>query len=407
MQRDFYHGRLGRNCLTGGNGGRDIVTTTETVIAGALLALTIASPARSELLQEESDVRVFSSVVEVRRSPVEEVVRLIGYVSAERELGSESFKGYYLTDRFGSRIVVRTTSPLPEILTRLTVTGVLLRNSSSSSELYIAETGRRLEPEVTRQAEVSTEVTTGRIQPDEEVLGVQSAELRALEGSATGSPAVAAAPATQQNNQISNAPLALLSTRFFGLPIVLVVTGMIVIGLLGFAGISFASRTRQGKSDQPSAVPLAPFQPPVPLDAPASTAPSSDHPVAQEFKTVRVFKTTRLVPIALEVMDGDSVVERIQLYDQTGEGNVEIGRDAPGETAGVRIKDPTNTLSRHQARLDVDYQSKTIRVTNLATESANATTVNGRSLAEKEATEVKSGDRLHMGAMELRLVVSW
>jgi hypothetical protein len=64
-------------------------------------------------------------------------------------------------------------------------------------------------------------------------------------------------------------------------------------------------------------------------------------------------------------------------------------------------------LSRHQARLDVDYPSKTIRVTNLATESANATTVNGRSLAEKEATEVKSGDRLRMGTVELRLVVSW
>ena len=71
-----------------------------------------------------------------------EQVTVQGWVSAEKRVSSTSFKAYYLKDRYGSTIVVRTVNKVPQINSELLVTGVALVDADSK-RFFISETKRK------------------------------------------------------------------------------------------------------------------------------------------------------------------------------------------------------------------------------------------------------------------------
>jgi hypothetical protein len=72
-----------------------------------------------------------------------EVVSVRGWVSTEKRVTSSSFKGFYLKDRYGSLVLIRTTSSLPDITSELLVTGVATQDADTG-DIYLAETKRAL-----------------------------------------------------------------------------------------------------------------------------------------------------------------------------------------------------------------------------------------------------------------------
>jgi len=352
--------------------------------------------------------RPVDSIVSLRRGDLNEAVSVIGFVDAERRVTSRSFKGYYLKDRFGAQILVRTLNPLPEMLTRLVVTGVLLEDLGPvPPEKYIVETGRVLQPDITKQPEVRTEVSTGTIMKDTEVVGeTAAARLAQMDRGKAGQ---AMASIQNQPQAESGFPwqlaIAVGALLLFAIAVVAVIGGSrrkpaAVENTASWKSQPAAVENTASWKSQPAAVENTASWKPEPAAVP--TPP----PDVEQFKTMRVFKTTRIIPVSLEVLQGDVVVERIPLYDQNGEGVVELGRDVPGATQGVRIKDPSNTLSRNQARISIDRATRVVRVTNLAPSTSNSTVVNGQSLREQESIEVKTGDRIQMGAVVVRIVTA-
>lgn len=89
---------------------------------------------------------------------------------------------------------------------------------------------------------------------------------------------------------------------------------------------------------------------------------------------------------------------------QTGRGEIEIGRDSPDKSGGIRTKAPSNTLSRSQARLLYSSQKRGFKLMNLAGESSNPTIVNGRQMAANEVIELNDGDNLVMGNSEMKFI---
>jgi hypothetical protein len=138
--------------------------------------------------------------------------------------------------------------------------------------------------------------------------------------------------------------------------------------------------------------------------APTDGAEASPPPPAaiDDFKTVKVYKTTKVLPGTLVVLEGGRETDIIYLSDQSGRGEVEIGRDSPDASGGIRIKDRTNTVSRRQARLVYSANTGVFRVVNLATEQSNPTTVNGKAVAANESVALSDEDTLGMGSMELK-----
>jgi len=134
-------------------------------------------------------------------------------------------------------------------------------------------------------------------------------------------------------------------------------------------------------------------------DAAAPLPPSA---AVDDFKTVKVYKTTKVLPGTLVVMEGGKETDIIYLSDQSGRGEIEIGRDSPDVAGGIRVKDRTNTVSRRQARLVYSADTRDFRVVNLATEQSNPTTVNGKPLAANESVLLSEGDLVGMGSLEVK-----
>ncbi len=117
------------------------------------------------------------------------------------------------------------------------------------------------------------------------------------------------------------------------------------------------------------------------------------------------YRTTKILPAKLIVLDernGTEETEVIYLTDPSGMGEVEIGRESPDVTDGVRIKDKTNTVIRSQARLVYSAQAGEFRLVNLASKDSNATVINGRRMANQETVVLGNDDILQMGTVQLK-----
>lgn len=166
---------------------------------------------------------------------------------------------------------------------------------------------------------------------------------------------------------------------------------LIVIGaaVLALVAIAVLLMRRQKSTGLPAAS----------ADGAADSLPTS---AVDDFKTVKVYKTTKVLPGTLVVMEGGKETDIIYLSDQSGRGEIEIGRDSPDADGGIRVKDRTNTVSRRQARLVYAADTRDFRVVNLATEQSNPTTVNGKPLAWNESVLLADGDIVGMGSLEVK-----
>ena len=117
------------------------------------------------------------------------------------------------------------------------------------------------------------------------------------------------------------------------------------------------------------------------------------------------YRTTKILPGKLIVLDdqnGTEETEVIYLMDPSGMGEVEIGRESPDATGGVRIKDKANTVSRRQARLVYSAQTGEFRLVNLVGKDSNPTVINGRRMANQETVLLRNDDILEMGTIQLK-----
>ena len=147
-----------------------------------------------------------------------------------------------------------------------------------------------------------------------------------------------------------------------------------------------------------------------------------DRPPVTEYKTAKIqpakpavlqdraeetadYRTTKILPGKLIMLNNQHGAEEtavIYLTDPSGRGEVEIGRESPDVTSGVRIKDKANTLSRRQARLVYSARTGEFRLVNLAGEDSNPTVIKGRRMANQETVLVANDDILQMGAIRLQ-----
>ena len=308
-----------------------------------------------------------------------EQVSVRGWVATERRVASQTFKGFYLRDRFGDRILVRTTDPLPDITSEIMVVGVALQDADTG-DIYISEK---------RRESISSPGSSA--QPAPPGAAPQDLEKQRIEQERQRQEAESKERERKQNEEASQRQTILL-----------VAIGAALVVLIGVA--IFLMRRKPVDVLSPSG--------PAQVSTSSQAAPDySPHGAAEEhkiqemvddFKTVKVYKTTKVLPGKLIVLENCQETDIVHLTDQSGRGEIEIGRDSPDISGGIRIKDKTNTLSRRQARLLYSASAREFKLLNLAGDSSNPTIINGRQMTESETAVLKDGDTLSMGSIEMK-----
>lgn len=315
----------------------------------------------------------------------QESVALRGWVATEKRVVSSSFKGYYLRDRFGSLILVRTTKPLPEITTEIQVTGVALQDADSG-ELYVAEVFRG---EILKETAQEKEKPPAR-----SAAPLPPAPKPVLEAKpATDLPKQPAQPPPQP---VGKAPTPAPEKEGLETSWVLGLIGTGIVALIALA----VYLSRRGSAQRSTYA--APAESTGVQASPVAQPTLAANPSFDDFKTVKVYKTSKVLPGQLVVLEGDRETDILYLSDQSGRGEIEIGRDSPDITGGIRIKDPSNTVSRRQARILYLPDRQQFQLMNLAGDSSNPTAVNGKVLRENEAVPLSDGDKIVMGSLTAR-----
>lgn|GEM_PF-3069407 len=345
-----------------------------------------------------------------------EVVTVRGHVQVERRVRSRTFRAYYIKDRYGDLIMVRTTRELPPILAEVQVTGVALRDADTGG-VYVSENNRTVLAAPLGAGGGGTPApslpATKKQKQDREkeqrirgiVQGVESA-ISAGDWNLAESRLDNLVSEDPGNSRISSLGRAIREGRdnqqmqyyvLFGI-------GAIVVILIGVA--VFLMRR---KPELPAPIPPPPAPVPGPEPFPADDKTRKIDPggfgatsMVDDFNTVKVYKTTKVLPGQLLVMDNKQETDTIFLSDQSGRGEIEIGRDSPDVQGGIRIKDSTNTLSRRQARIIYSASAREFKLLNLAGQASNPTIVNGREMSESEAVVLNNGDILTMGNLEMK-----
>jgi len=271
-----------------------------------------------------------------------ETASVRGAVVRGRRVESQAFSGYYLRDRFNAVILIRTTDALPDLDSELQVTGIVLQDADTK-EIYISEKSRQVVGKTAEEA--------ARHAKEEE--------------------------AARRQGEIDQQRTLLIGI------------GIIVVALIALAAfLTWRKRAAVYRVHESTTVSVADT-------APASTS-------MDDFKTVRVYKTTKVLPGNLVVMEEGKETDIIYLSDQSGRGEIEIGRDSPDVAGGIRIKDRSNTVSRRQAKLVYSEDKREFQVVNLASDQSNPTAVNGKALATEEAVVLADGDEIGMGNLNVK-----
>ena len=368
----------------------------------------------------QEPVRI-SSIKELRdrfRTLEEKPVVLRGWVSTEKKLPRGVIKGFYLKDRFGSLLLIRTTGDLPEIGAELIVTGPALRDAKSR-DIYVLEEQRtdidERELELVNQCEDG--IQNGQWRDAEELiqeirlLKPGSAYIAGLIQELAEHRLVTECRGAIQSGQFGVAGELILDIERLnpGSSYISVLEGeledaerrrrlMISLGVgiavLGLGAIVLIIMRRRGEDPGPVAYPVE--------DDTKSAEDYPTKPVMEDYKTVRVYKTTKTLPGKLAVLEDGAESDVFVLFDQTGKGEVDIGRDSPDVSSGIRIKDDSNTLSRRQARLTYDRENNQFRLKNLAGGESNPTIVDGKEMAENTEITISEGQVLTMGSVKLK-----
>lgn len=355
---------------------------------------------------------------------------------------SANVAGYYFKDVKGDRLLVRTTQTLPSPAVRVRVTGVAMidREGAFKSTPYIVEMQRAI-VKVRPQIEFNQGVSElNPVQPFPEAsAGAKTLMYVPAGGAATSGPQSATSPstpaseiaatsqtstsaATQAGTTVAtSAATSTSATTSKGVLAYFQAMQPGTIGLFAVLGVGLIvgafvllSRRKPAAATEPWQNPYLSTPPPAVSDpadvlrpsvSAAAPAPSANgHQSAvtfEEYKTVKAYKTTKVLPGRLVVLDGGRETDVIHLSDQNGRGEIEIGRDAPDVSGGIRVKDKTNTLSRRQGKLIYDAAKREFTYLNLVGDEGNATVYNGRALRQNEAVVLSSRDVLAMGNVEL------
>ena len=365
------------------------------LLARAAVLLVLAAAAPALFAQPAVDVsRLIQNYESVYKF---EQVTLHGWVDREKPVTSRSYKGYYLKDRYGRRLLVRTTAPLPGITTEIQVTGVAEKDADTG-EIYLSETTRN---PVSSPASPSASPTT---QPDPKLEQMRAAVSSAQQAIAATDWTSATAAITRLKTLDPAAPQVAELERALAdgkdhersQQVVLWVIGIGVLALAGAAIVLYRRKQKGADGEPGSAI--------FPWEETTKTADGSQpaQDGVDEYRTVRVYKTSKVLPATFVVMENGQETDSVFLSDQSGKGEIEIGRDSPDVHGGIRIKDATNTLSRRQARIVYTAETREFLLTNLAGTESNPTIVNGQELQENQSVVLQSGDMVTMGSVQLR-----
>jgi hypothetical protein len=315
-----------------------------------------------------------------------EQVSVRGWVAAEKLLDSKSYKGYYLRDRFGAILVVRTTSAVPEITSEVQATGIAMEDVDTSS-IYLVETGRRVigktdDVKRARSNEIVAQINTAIVGEQWDAVAER---IRALEQNESDFP--------QLGEIRQRLEMARLEQQKRFQTYVLIGVGVALI-FLAVLAVLLLRRKPSDTVESPSPSSSTPWD---------GSAHSLGHDVVDDYKTVRVFKTTKVLPGSFVILQGEmESSEVVYLSDQSGNNEIDIGRDSPDARGGIRIKDPSDTLSRRQAKVNYLPKTGTFRLTNLASSESNPTIVSGRELSKGQSVDLHDGDVVIMGALHLK-----
>ncbi|WP_251954792.1 FHA domain-containing protein [Salinibacter ruber] len=324
---------------------------------------------------------------DIQNSPGEfedEVVEIRGFVTEYREDDVETTRFYYLKDRYGDIIMVRTTRGLPTVGERYRVSGPV-----------------SIDPEMNRP--------------------YVSEESRAqLSGAATGGDA-SEEGATQETGGESAGGDGTTGGGGISLQTLLFVAiGVVVLLLFGLLIYVLYQRRQPQVATQGGSSLSADTPPPSGGQAGSQQASgqqaggdgtarqaSSGGPEPEEVvqdKTVKMHvppEGTLKFLGSLEVVAGLDDIDRIPLHRPPGqngqEAEITIGRTSGPPYEHVELK--PRTVSSKQAKLVHDGDCK---VVNYASKESNPTRVNGEPMELNESVEIEDGDVLTMGEVKLR-----
>ena len=365
-----------------------------------------------------------------------EVVTVEGFATQFLERPGQTTSFYFIRDDWGALIQVRTSRALPETNHRYRVTGVI--GLDNRLEPYISEEGRvdidtsrgvqalllalNVSMEAGRWREAGTLVDSlAVVAPDAPnlpelrarvELGQRSAsEIAALERQLAQAEEMGALDemerivqeilAQRPENAAALRAQLLVAQRRAEQQRQRLYLWLGAAALLVAVGGWFLLRSRRASTPAAAVgIPAESVATPEPgLTGTDTRDPSTLKQAYQDFKTVQVYRTQRVLPGRLMV-DRDGHKEAIPLYADPGSWEVSIGRESPGVTVGIRIKDKTNTVSRTQAAIKYDRESEKFTLVNKAGEGSNPTVVNGKRLKEDEQVPLTHDDRVRMGVLE-------
>ncbi len=346
------------------------------LVASALLLLPLQTYAQADQSQanqqdagQQQTEQSTNRVQAIQNSPDEfedEVVEVRGFVTEYREEDVETTRFYYIKDRYGDIIMVRTTGQLPTVGERYRVSGPVSIDPEMNSP-YISEESR---------AQLSGATTTGTESTDSET---QEAGAGTTGGGGTS-----------------------VQTLLF------VAIGAVVLLLLGLLVYVLLQRRQPQVSAQGGGSLSADTPPPTSNgnqsadESSSGRGPEPDEVVQDETVKMHVPPDNTLKFLgSLEVVAGLDDIDRIPLHRPPGqngqEAEITIGRSSGPPYEHIELK--PRTVSSKQAKLIHDGDC---RVVNYASKESNPTRVNGEPVDLNESVEIEDGDVLTMGEVKLR-----
>ncbi len=359
------------------------------LLAAALLLLPLEARAQSDQPQadQQQAEQTTNRVQDIQNSPGEfedEVVEIRGFVTEYREDDVETTRFYYLKDRYGDIIMVRTTRGLPTVGERYRVSGPVSIDPEMNRP-YVSEESR---------AQLSGAATGGDAS--------EEGATQETGGEAAGGDGTTGGDGTS------------LQTLLF------VAIGIVVLLLFGLLIYVLYQRRQPQVATQGGSSLSADTPPPSGGQAGSQQAsgqqsggdgtarqassggPEPDEVVQDETVKMHVPPDNTLKFLgSLEVVAGLDDIDRIPLHRPPGqngqEAEITIGRTSGPPYEHVELK--PRTVSSKQAKLVHDGDCK---VVNYASKESNPTRVNGEPMDLNESIEIEDGDVLTMGEVKLR-----
>jgi hypothetical protein len=291
-----------------------------------------------------------ASIGQLRSDPtlLNSVVEVRGTVDPEGRVWEERNRGYLLADRMRDLIWIRTSQDLPAVGRAIGVVG------------------------------------TARYDPVRGFVYVEEQERFPI---SAGEPELGSSPEA--------GPAGVVSSRF---PAALVWAGALGLALVGLLALKTVGRRLfRLRGPSGSVGPAIGAQPP-----PGEVEKVVSNEPSQASSGASVGAPGKFWPAEFVVMEGGVECRVIPLSDDSGSGEIEIGRASPEISQGIRIEDDSLLISRRQAKVRFLPDGGIFTLVNLAGVDSNPTVLNGRRLAVNESVPLRDGDEIEMGCLSMR-----